>query len=68
LNDLLLFFDEKERAMTALGGIDMNGGSNYGYKIHNEYRERVNWETYRGTNPSELNAPKIKEIINERKR
>ena len=66
LNELLVFFDEKEREMNALGGIDMNGSANYGGKIHNEYRERVNWDTYNGPNPSELNAPEVKKIMKER--
>ncbi|MDR0540985.1 MAG: hypothetical protein LBH19_02105 [Dysgonamonadaceae bacterium] len=68
LNELLVFFDEKEREMAALGGMDMGGSGNYGGKIHNEYRERVNWDNYRGANPSQLNAPEIKGIMNERNR
>jgi hypothetical protein len=68
LNDILIFIDEKEREMAALGGIDMGDGSNYGSRIHNEYRERVNWDNYCGANPSELNAPEIKGIMNERNR
>ncbi len=67
LNELLIFFDEKEREMAALGGIDMGSG-NYGNTIHNEYRERVNWDRYNGPNPSELNAPEVKEIMNDRER
>ena len=64
LNDLLIFFDEKEREMAALGGIDMSSGS--GNRIHNDYRERVNWDNYRGPDPSKLDAPKVKGIMNER--
>ena len=68
LNDLLVFFDEKDREMAALGGLDVGSSGNYGSKIHNEYRERVNWDNYRGANPSELNAPEIKGIMNKRDR
>ena len=66
LNDLLVFFDEKEQEMAALGGIDMSGGSRN--RIHNDFRERVHWSKYNGPNPSELDAPEVKGIMNERER
>ncbi|MCL2073473.1 MAG: hypothetical protein FWH18_06120 [Marinilabiliaceae bacterium] len=66
LSALLIFFDEKEREMAALGGINISDSRHKSQTIHNEYRTRENWSPSDGPNPSELKAPEVKEIMNKR--
>jgi len=69
LDEILRFFDQKQNEMTHLSGMTIFIAPDTGVKIHNEFRERVNWyEPTDGPNPGNLDAPKIKGIMNERER
>ena len=63
LNDLLMLFDKSQKEMAQLGaGINDSNSEN---KIHNDRRERLGYSSNE-LNPSELNAPDIKGIMNRR--
>jgi hypothetical protein len=67
LDELLRFFDQKQNEMSQLTGMGLNIDTNFGGKVHNEYRERDPWNKhYDGTQPGNLNAGEVKEIMNER--
>lgn len=68
LDDLLVFFDEKENELSELGPLDFSVSNvmNYEGKINNEYREREHWEWQRVENdepdPSTLSGSEAREI------
>jgi hypothetical protein len=67
MDELLRFFDQKQSEMSQLTGMGLNIDAHFGGKVHNEYRERDPWdERYDGPQPGNLDAGKVKEIMNER--
>jgi hypothetical protein len=67
LDELLRFFDQKQNEMSQLTGMGLDIDTGSGNKVHNEYRERDPWyEPWDGTQPGNLNAGEVKEIMNER--
>jgi hypothetical protein len=69
LDELLRFFDKKQNEMEQLSGMNMSIDAGSGERIHNDYRERVDWyEPYKGPQPGNLDAPEVKGIMNERER
>ena len=65
LDELLRFFDQKQQEMERLSGVGMSIHAESGSRIHNDWRERENWN---GTQPGDLNAHEVKRIMNEREK
>jgi len=63
LSDILKLFDESQNEMAQLGGMDTNFGSDY--EVHNDRRERLHYAS-NVVNPSELDTPEVKGIMNKR--
>ena len=69
LDELLIFFDQKQKEMAQLTGRNISIDGGFGRRVHNDYREREDWyEPFDGTQPGNLNAYEVKEVMNERNR